>query len=338
MWQSIILKITLMFFATVSSVWAKMPHYEGYLVLDKQTIINHLHDHLTMLTRIIGERSVRIPANIYKSAEYIQAQFEKYGLTAERQTYNYKGIAAVSNVVARMQPSTDPAAHYVLGAHYDSVSGTVGADDNASAVAVMLETARAMQADAGSSDLTFVAFALEEPPAYGTKYMGSRVFAAKARQNGVTIDGMICLEMVGYTCKKPGCQHYPFPLQFLGYPKDGTFIGIVGNMNSLGFNRKLRECFQRNLNLPVVSLTVPFNGWIMPSVRLSDHASFWSKGYRAVMLTDSAFYRNPHYHLSSDTMETLDFDYMAELVISLVGFFASRTAHSGILDKLTSTR
>jgi hypothetical protein len=134
---------------------------------------------------------------------------------------------------------------------------------------------------------------------------------------------MICLEMVGYTCKEAGCQRYPFPLQFLGYPETGTFIGIVGNVKSLGFSRRLRDGFQRNPDLPVVSLTVPFDGWIMPAVRLSDHASFWSNGYRAVMVTDSAFFRNPHYHLPSDTMETLDFDFMAELVHSLVRFLLS---------------
>lgn len=300
-----------------------MPASEGSFVLDKQTIKAHLHDHLTMLTRTIGERSVRKPQNIEDTAAYIQAQFEQYGLAAERQTYRYKDTP-VSNIVARNKPPSATDVHYVLGAHYDSVSGTVGADDNASAVAVLLETARSMQADKGGPKLTFVAFALEEPPAYGTKYMGSRVFAAKAKKDGDTIDGMICLEMVGYTCREPGCQHYPFPLQFFGYPKNGTFIGIVGNVDSLGFNRSLRKRIQRNPNLPVVSLTVPFNGWIMPSVRLSDHASFWSKGYRAVMLTDSAFYRNPHYHSASDTMETLDFSFMAELVISLVNFFESR--------------
>jgi Zn-dependent M28 family amino/carboxypeptidase len=153
--------------------------------------------------------------------------------------------------------------------------------------------------------------------------MGSRVFAARAKQERETIDGMICLEMVGFTCHAPGCQHYPFPLQLFGYPEQGTFIGIVGNVKSLKFSRGLRKSFLRNPDLPVVSLTVPFNGWILPSVRLSDHASFWDKGYRAVMVTDTAFFRNPHYHLSSDTMETLDFGFMAELVTSLVTYFSS---------------
>jgi hypothetical protein len=153
--------------------------------------------------------------------------------------------------------------------------------------------------------------------------MGSRVFAAKARREGVSIDGMICLEMVGYTCRAPGCQRYPLPLRFCGYPEAGTFIGIVGNVNSLPFTRSLCASFKGNKNLPIVSLTVPFNGWVLPAVRLSDHASFWSNGYRAVMLTDTAFFRNPHYHLSSDTMETLDLDFMAELVLSLAAFLRS---------------
>lgn len=330
MWQRQILKLSLwaalFLFWTLYSGLDDMALSEENMVLNKQMTIKRLSDHLTMLTHTIGERSVRRRDNLEKTAMYIQDQFKDFGLEVQQQQYRYKDIQ-VSNVVALFQQSESHAVHYVLGAHYDSVAGTVGADDNASAVAVLLETARIMQADAagGGGDLkiTFVAFALEEPPVYGTRNMGSRVYANRAKKESVSIDGMICLEMVGYTCSEPGCQHYPFPLQFLGYPKEGTFIGIVGNVNSLWLTRRLRKSFQHNPNLPVVSLTVPLNGWIMPAVRLSDHASFWSQGYRAVMLTDSAFFRNPHYHLSSDTMQTLDFSYMAELVQSLVGFFRS---------------
>lgn len=330
MWQRQILKLSLwaalFLFWTLYSGLDDMALSEENMVLNKQMTIKRLSDHLTMLTHTIGERSVRRRDNLEKTATYIQDQFKDFGLEVQRQQYRYKDIQ-VSNVVALFQQSESHAVHYVLGAHYDSVAGTVGADDNASAVAVLLETARIMQADAagGGGDLkiTFVAFALEEPPVYGTRNMGSRVYANRVKKESVSIDGMICLEMVGYTCSEPGCQHYPFPLQFLGYPKEGTFIGIVGNVNSLWLTRKLRKSFQQNPNLPVVSLTVPLNGWIMPAIRLSDHASFWSKGYRAVMLTDSAFFRNPHYHLPSDTMQTLDFSYMAELVQSLVSFFRS---------------
>jgi Zn-dependent M28 family amino/carboxypeptidase len=214
-----------------------------------------------------------------------------------------------------------------LGAHYDSVSGTVGADDNASAVAVQLETAREFKTLLEQSNLdlavTFVSFALEEPPAYGTRYMGSRVYAKKARKEQEKIDGMICLEMVGYACYEPGCQRYPFPLGFFGYPKEGNFIGIVGNFKSGEFTQALFEAFQKNPELPVIKLKIPFNGRIVPSVRLSDHASFWDQGFKAVMVTDTAFFRNPYYHRPSDTKEKLDYRFMAELVESLLLFFKS---------------
>ena len=151
--------------------------------------------------------------------------------------------------------------------------------------------------------------------------MGSKVYAKKAKREKEKIDGMLCLEMVGYTCHQEGCQSYPFPLMFMGYPKEGNFIGIVGNFSSKGLTSSLYKAFQKNRDLPVVKLTVPLGGWAMPSVRLSDHASFWDQGYKAVMITDSAFYRNPHYHTPSDTMDKLDFRFMAELVESLVMFF-----------------
>jgi len=294
--------------------------------MELQQTKGRLHDHLVMLTRSIGERSVRYPINLRRTAEFIYAFFESIQVPVRLQSYPYREMS-VSNVVAELSFGSAPSHHYLIGAHYDSVTGTVGADDNASAVAVLLETARALQAAAGGRSLdlkvTFIAFALEEPPDYGTRFMGSRVYAAKARREELALDGMICLEMVGYTCREPGCQRYPFPLMFFGYPKEGNFIGIVGNFGSRSFSRMLVKSFGQNTRLPVVSLSVPLDGWLLPAVRLSDHASFWDKGFPAVMVTDSAFFRNPHYHLSSDTMDKLDLDFMAELVKSLVGFFSS---------------
>jgi Zn-dependent M28 family amino/carboxypeptidase len=230
-------------------------------------------------------------------------------------------------VVAEICFCDTPAKHYLVGAHYDSVAGTLGADDNASAVAVQLETARHLHALKKNRKLDLsvklVFFTLEEPPAFGTRYMGSRVYAQSARKRKEQIDGMICLEMVGYTCRKPGCQTYPFPLMFLGYPEQGDFIGIVDNFTSKGFTEKLYRMFCKNPDLPAVKLTVPLGGYMLPSVRLSDHASFWDQGYRAVMVTDTAFFRNPHYHRASDTMDTLDYGFMAQLVKSLLLFFCS---------------
>lgn len=287
---------------------------------DRRSPIDRLQDHVRMLTETIGERSVAVPENLDSAAAYLQSSFEGLGIPVHRQSYRY-GSRTFSNIVAELRPDRSPAAHYLLGAHYDSVAGTVGADDNASAVAVMLETAREL-ALAPPSDIavTFVGFTLEEPPAFGTRFMGSRVYAAAARKDGIRIDGMICLEMVGYTCREPGCQRYPFPLSFFGYPDTGDFIGVVGNLGSRDLVRSLKAGIQRSGHMPVVSLTVPFNGWIVPAVRLSDHAAFWDKGFAAVMVTDSAFFRNPHYHRASDTMDTLDFGFMARLVQSLAAF------------------
>jgi len=285
-----------------------------------------LQDHLTALTLTIGERSVLYPENLEKTRKYIESFYRDSGLEVHSEPYLY-GEMTVANVVAEISFCPNPSRRYLLGAHYDSVTGTVGADDNASAIAVQLETARLLKALEGRKKLDlavkFLSFALEEPPAFGTRHMGSRLYAEKARREKEKIDGMICLEMVGYSCHDPGCQSYPFPLQFFGYPKEGDFIGIVGNISSRGFAVALSRSFRRNRNLPVVHLTVPFGGWLLPSVRLSDHASFWDKGFKAVMITDSAFYRNPHYHLSSDTMEKLDYAFMAELVESLLIFFTS---------------
>jgi hypothetical protein len=293
-------------------------------MIDIQKTDERLNAHLRTLTVTIGERSVRFPENLNKTAEYIQSVYEDMGLSAYTESYDYHDFK-VANVVTEIASGSNPSRRYLLGAHYDSVSGTVGADDNASAIAVQLETARNLKAMLDRDDLgvavKFVSFALEEPPAYGTRYMGSRVYAKKARTAQEKIDGMICLEMVGYACYEPGCQRYPFPLGFLGYPKEGNFIGIVGNIKSGGFTKALFNAFQKNHELPVVKLSVPFNGWILPSVRLSDHASFWDQGFKAVMVTDSAFFRNPHYHLPSDTMEKLDYQFMTELVESLIIFF-----------------
>lgn len=296
-------------------------------MIDIKQTSERLKAHLKELTVNIGERSVSLPGNLNKTAEYITSFYKEIGVSVHSEPYDYYD-RKVANVIAEISSGSNPSHKLLVGAHYDSVSGTVGADDNASAIAVQLETARNLKAllDKKELDLRvkFISFALEEPPAYGTRFMGSRVYAKKAREGNEKIDGMICLEMVGYACYEPGCQQYPFPLNFFGYPKEGNFIGIVGNIKSRGFTKDVLDGFQNNRDLPVIKLCVPFNGYVLPAVRLSDHASFWDKGFKAVMITDSAFYRNPHYHLPSDTMDKLDYQFMAELVESLMLFFKSR--------------
>jgi Zn-dependent M28 family amino/carboxypeptidase len=295
-------------------------------MIDRDQIKQQLRDHLHALTVTIGERSVYLPDNLQKTAAYIKQFYRGIGVEPDSQTYAYSDLP-MENIVAEISSSARPKHRLLVGAHYDSVAGTVGADDNASAIAVQLETARHLTALVAEEKLQlavqFVSFALEEPPVYGTRHMGSRVYAKMARRQAQKIDGMICLEMVGYTCQEPGCQGYPFPLMFMSYPKKGNFIGIVNNFKSRGFARNLEAQFQKNKQLPVVRLTVPLNGWILQAVRLSDHASFWDQGFAAVMVTDSAFFRNPRYHTAADTMDTLDYKFMAELVESLLLFFRS---------------
>lgn len=307
-------------------------HARKKKMIDTKETVSRLERHLRELTVEIGERSVMEVENLKRTEDYITAVHESMGLPVEKESYSYEG-AQVANVIAHLNlgPESDaPALRFLLGAHYDSVGGTVGADDNASAVAVQLEAARNLLSWSREGhrrvSVKLVSFALEEPPVFGTPFQGSVVHARNARARGETIDGMLCLEMVGYACREPGCQQYPFPVNWMGYPKTGDFIGIVGNFASRAFTRSLVKSFGRNPDLPVVSLSVPLNGWPLPSVRLSDHAAFWDHGYRAVMITDSAFFRNPHYHLPSDTMDKLDFGFMAELVESLVVFFSSQAA------------
>lgn len=297
-------------------------------MIDLLVTQQRLRNHLEVLTHSIGERSVAKPWNLEETAQYIESVYRDLGIPSRREPYPYKK-ETVFNIVSDIIFGTGEEKVFIIGSHYDSLKGTVGADDNASAVAVQLEVARELAQVKGTKSLDItvrsVFFALEEPPAYATWGMGSRVYAYKAKKQKEQIDGMICLEMVGYTCQEPGCQTYPFPLMFMGYPKTGSFIGVIGNYKSRKFTDSLYRSFKQNSELPVEKSTVPWSGYLVPNVRLSDHASFWDRGYKAVMITDTAFYRNPHYHRKSDTMEKLDYSFMSQLVKSLVCYFVSQS-------------
>ena len=231
----------------------------------------------------------------------------------QEQNYEYYD-QRVTNLLAATPAAAGLSTYYVVGAHYDTVPSTPGADDNASAVAVLLELAGRLRQARLKAPVLLAAFTLEEPPAYLTGHQGSRIFVRSCRRNGDRVLGAIILEMVGYTAPR---QHYPFLSRWPGYPSQGNFIGIIGNWRSLGFGRSVLRGFRKNTDLAVESLFLPFDGRVLPETRLSDHASFWDAGLPAVMVTDTAFFRNPNYHLSSDTIGTLDFTFMAELVKSL---------------------
>ena len=279
----------------------------------KNDLEDTLYRHAAALSADIGERSTVRAENLAKAADYIRAEFEAAGLTVTEQSYDYFGHR-VANLIATPPDAAWSPAHYVIGAHYDTVPGTPGADDNASGVAVLLEIARHLAADPPPIPVRLAAFTLEEAPAFMTRLQGSRVFARELARRDERVLGAIILEMVGFTSAR---QDYPPLLRWAGYPSEGNYIGIVGNRRSRRFSQTILRGFDRNPELPVETLTVPFNGWVLPSTRLSDHASFWDRGWPAVMVTDTAFFRNPHYHSGTDSIETLDTAFMAELVKSL---------------------
>jgi Zn-dependent M28 family amino/carboxypeptidase len=191
----------------------------------------------------------------------------------------------------------------LVGAHFDAAPATPGADDNASGVAVLLELARHFAAKPAPSPLWLVAFDLEE-----RGMVGSTAYARFLKQQRQPLRLMLSLEMLGYRDPTPGSQRYPAGLERL-YPNRGDYIGLIGNWPSWGDLLKLQRDFQK-VGIPCCWLLAGQRGLILPATRLSDHSPFWDAGYAAVMVTDTAFLRNPHYHKPSDTLETLDQDFL----------------------------
>ena len=281
---------------------------------DNVFLVNSIKKHLNKLAVDIGPRPVTNELSIKKTEIYITNYFKNIGLQVQQQQYKYDNYD-IANIIAGSQENLLSSKYYVIGAHYDSVPETYGADDNASGIAVLLELARYTTQEKISLPIRFVAFTAEEPPTFGTHHQGSKVFVKSVKEKKDEILGAIILEMVGYTSNE---QTYPMVLKLMGYPSKGNFIGIVGNRKSKKFGQSIFQSFKKNAHLPVETLFVPFNGWILPDTRLSDHSPFWDAGLPAVMITDTAFFRNPNYHTPQDTFDTLDYLFMAELVKSLL--------------------
>ncbi|HAM53130.1 MAG TPA: hypothetical protein DCP92_21440 [Nitrospiraceae bacterium] len=266
------------------------------------------------LSQDIGERSYLDLKELTLVADFIEKRFDGYGCSVKRQPFSYKSDT-YHNVIAEVKSSQDAKdGIVVIGAHYDTVIGTPGADDNASGVAGLLELARLTALRPLQRTVRFVAFSLEEPPVFMTSRMGSHVYAKSLKDEGIRVVGMICLEMLGYYCDRSGCQYYPFSIFRWFYPDTGNYIAFVGNIASRSFTNKLKRSFTSVSSLPLESLNAVS---IIPGVDFSDHRSFWKFGYPAFMVTDTAFYRNPNYHGPTDTPETLDYKKIAELVTGL---------------------
>ena len=201
----------------------------------------------------------------------------------------------------------------VIGAHYDTVPGSPGADDNASAVAGLLELARLCKGDPPRKRLIFVLFVNEEPPCFGSPNMGSMVYAKSLYANQTAVEVMICLEMIGYF-DAGGVQRYPFQGMRFIYPKTADFLAVVGNFKSSGYVSLIKRKIRKYSEIRVRSLTAPVQA---AGISHSDHSAFWHYGFKAVMITDTAYFRNRNYHQETDTMDTLNFPVMAKVVKGL---------------------
>ena len=273
-----------------------------------------LHRHVKYLSVDIGSRSVYEYDKIEATREYIVSCLEAFGYDPSFQTYTYSG-RKYSNVIASIRGAKLPDESVIIGAHYDTVYGTPGADDNASAVATLLEIARALKGFTPDRTLNLIFFVIEEPPVFRSEHMGSYVYAKEAKARNENIKSMISLEMLGYYTNEKDGQTFPFPMMSLIYPSTPNFIAVVGNLSSRNLVRKVKNSLRAGSRIPVETLTA-FS--FVPGVDFSDHRSFWTMGYPAVMITDTAFYRNPNYHTETDTIDTLDFDNMSDLLRGLI--------------------
>ena len=275
--------------------------------------------------RLEGPRHPQATPHKLEAAEVLIAdEFGALGLATERQAFRFRG-SIYNNVVGTLPGSQPDLPWLLVGAHFDTVANTPGADDNASGVAVLLEVARQLAQVKLQRNVQFVGFNLEEPQdVVGTYRVGSRRFAEPARRERRRYAGVLVLEMVGYTDRRPDSQQVP-PFVFKQVPNAGTFLVAVGD----GRSRRLLRSFERSTRLYVRDLALVtygsrFRGWTLPLTRLSDNASFWDRRYPSLMITDTAFLRNPHYHMETDSADTLDYEFMAKVARAVLAFIGDQ--------------
>jgi len=276
----------------------------------------NLHPNLVRLKRDVGALALpRHPltsaARLAEAETFVAVQLEEAGLRVERQLFEWKG-RQFCNVVGILEGIDAALPIVILGAHFDSVSNSPGADDNASGVAALLELARLLAPHRFGATVHFVGFNLEEPQGWvpPTYRIGSRAYVSWLKKRRTIVRGAFVLEMVGFTGPS---QVIPAAVQLVKrVPREGTFLAAVGN----GRSQALLGAMERASKdvIPLITLTVPFNGYLLPDTRRSDNARFWDAGWAALMVTDTADLRNPHYHRPTDTPETLDYTFLGKVV------------------------
>jgi len=253
------------------------------------------------------------PGNLDRVAAYIHARLAETGGRVFEQPFTISGNT-YRNVICSLGPESNE--RIVVGAHYDSYHEYAAADDNASGVAGLIELGRLLSRAQLPLQVDLVAYTLEEPPYFGTAHMGSVVHAQSLRENGISVKAMLSLEMIGYFSDAPDSQSFPVSLLRAFYPSQGNFIAVVGGLSQSGTARRVKRAMIGSSPLPVYSINAPR---FLPGVDFSDHLSYWKAGYEAVMITDTAFFRNHNYHTANDTAEKLDYRRMAMVVAGVYG-------------------
>ncbi len=261
-----------------------------------------------MLAEVFFPRDEAHTENLNRTASYIRNEFEQAQGEVLDQCYEVRR-KRYCNVIARFGPDTPE--RIVVGAHYDAFGELPGADDNASGVAGLIELAHLLGKSSLKTRVELVAFTLEEPPHFRTQNMGSANHARLLRQAGVSVRIMISLEMIGYFSDADNSQKFPLPLLSLAYPSRGDFIVVVGKLSQWSITRRVKKAMQSGTTLGVYSINAPP---FMTGIDWSDHFNYWQAGYPAVMITDTAIYRNSNYHTENYTADTRDYQRMAMVV------------------------
>jgi hypothetical protein len=310
------LRITIAVVAVLALLWwlgVKMPGKNiskaAALSPDEIALREELHADVQKLAGEIGERNMWHYTQLNAAADFIENSFSRAGLHPRRDSYELRGQVC-HNIEVEI-PGTRPEV-LLIGAHYDSVFGSPGANDNGSGLAATLALARRFATRKAQHTMRFVAFVNEEPPYFLSGEMGSLVYAGRCKARGDKISAMISLETIGYFSDAPNSQTYPSPGLGIFYPKVGNFIGFVSNVHSRTLLRRVIALFRKHAKIPSEGAALPS---FIPGVSWSDQWSFWRNGYPAIMITDTAPFRYPYYHSASDTPDKLDYDRFA-LVVS----------------------
>ncbi len=295
------------FYALVQPLWLEPDKIQLDVVINPET----LRQDLTQIVHAFAPRDAYHPENLRRCALYLKERFAAAGARVSLQRYEVDD-RQYSNVIASYGP--EQGERIIVGAHYDTAGELPGADDNASGVVGLLTLATWLNNKTLKQRIDLVAYTLEEPPYFRSDAMGSARHAIMLTEQQVTVRIMIALEMLGYFSDEAGSQQYPVGLLSLFYPSVGNYVSVVGKTGQGGIVRDIKQRMRASTNLPVHSINAPA---FIPGIDFSDHLNYWQQGFPAVMITDTAFYRNKNYHTKDDTPDKLDYVRLAEVLRSV---------------------